>query len=199
MSTPSRLFAFLCLATGLLVGSVSAQAAPIVTNGDFETRDFTGWTLTGDSSFVGVDSSAPQAGGFAAYFGPSTPGGISQTLTTVAGTSYHVQYWIQTEGDVTDNSTATPNSFQFTWGGIVEDSFTNLPATAYTLHSFDLVALGASTTIAFTFTDGPAFIDFDSVSVAAAALTTVPEPDSLALLALAGTALVLSRRRRNRA
>ena len=56
------------------------------------------------------------------------------------------------------------------------------------------MATAASTTLTFTFQNIPAFWDFDTVSVSAAA--PIPEPGSLALLALACTLIAFVRQRR---
>jgi len=179
-----------CLMAGALAASVAAYAVPnSVSNGGFETGDFTGWTQFGDTSFSGVDTFAPQAGTYGAFFGPSNAGGISQTLATTGGRSYLVEFWLQNEADV--HSTATPNSFTFNWdGGPTEMVLADAPAFGYTHHSFVLPATSATTNLSFAFEHVPAFWDLDSVSA------TVPEPGSLALVALAGSLVALARRRR---
>jgi hypothetical protein len=124
----------------------------------------------------------PQSGSLAAFFG--NPGGIStisQSLSTMAGTIYSISFWLQNEADVTGN--ATPNSFEFDWDGVNQMSLTNAPGFGYTEYIFQLVASGATTNLAFSFSQTPAFWDFDSVIVEAAA---VPEPGSLPLLAIGG-------------
>src|SRR5689334_4677324 len=68
----SRLLAGCLLAGALLLGMAGRANANLVANGDFETGDFTGWAQFGDTSFSGVDGTAPQAGSFAAFFGPLT-------------------------------------------------------------------------------------------------------------------------------
>ncbi len=175
----------------MLLGMASQAGANLLVNGDFETGDFTGWTQFGDMSFSGVDSQAPQAGTFAAFFGPFDNGGISQTIATAPGASYHVDFWLQSEADVTGNS--APNYFEFDWDGVAHMTLTDALATAYTHYSFLLMATAASTTLTFIFQNAPAFWDFDTVSVTAAA---IPEPGSLALLALACTLVAFVRKRR---
>ena len=118
-----------CLAALAMFVSVSAQAN-LVTNGDFETGDFTGWSVFGAGFFTGVDSTFPQSGSFAAFFGEpvQSPSGIFQSLTTVAGQVYNVTFWLMNENDVTE--LPVPNSFAFNWdGGAVEFSLTNVGAT----------------------------------------------------------------------
>ena len=187
-----RLRTSLALGLSLAVAALLASAplrANIVVNGGFETGDFTGWTQFGDTSFSAVDTNAPFAGTYAAYFGPAETGGITQTLATTAGFLYHIHFWLQNEADPTGNS--LPNSFEFNWdGGAAEVTLSDAAPFGYTLYSMDLFATGATTDLSFAFTHIPAFWDLDSVSV------TVPEPGTLALLALAGGMLGFGRRRR---
>jgi hypothetical protein len=169
------------VAGGILAAALSASMAAqanLVTNGGFETGDFTGWTTSIDPAYDGVDSQAPQAGTYAAFFGnPNGTSTISQTLTTVAGTTYTVSFWLMAEADVTGNS--IPNSFSFTWGGAAgAPPIVDSAPFGYTEFQYQLVASSASTTLAFSFSDSPAFWDFDSVDVTA----NVPEPASLALV-----------------
>lgn len=183
------------LARGLFAAAIFVSVAAhaslnIVANGGFETGDFTGWTVSIDPVFDGVDSLQPHSGSFAAYFGnPSGASTISQTLATVAGSVYSIDFWLQAEADVLGAS--APNAFSFNWnGGAAELVLTDSPAFGYTHYSFLLQATAATTQLAFTFANTPAFWDFDDVSVAA------PEPGSAALVALACGLVALTLRRR---
>jgi len=182
---------------GLMLLSVAGQAnaTNLVANGDFETGDFTGWAYSGNGVFDGVDGQSPQAGSFAAYFGtPDGGSGISQTLATVIGGTYQIDFWLATESDVT--GLATPNHFEFDWDGVQQFSLVNAAGGLGYMHlTYILTASTASTVLAFNFGSDPAFWDFDSVSVTESA-TGVPEPGSLALLALAGGLASFARRRR---
>jgi len=179
-----------------LAGALAAMPAGAVgvVNGDFETGDFTGWTLSGDFSNSGVFSGAPsaQSGTYGASFGPvETTGEISQTLATVAGTHYTLDFWLQAELDALGNPDS--NSFVATWGGATVKSLLNSPVFGYTHMTFDVIATGASTVLGFTFRNDPSFWDLDNVSVTAA----VPEPETWALFGLGLAALAVRRRRRS--
>jgi hypothetical protein len=168
--------------------AVTTAHANLVTNGGFETGDFSGWTTAIDGFYDGVDSAAPQAGNFAAFFGNPGISTISQKLATAPNTTYLLTFWLMVEGD--PNGNAAPNSFSFDWNGAPgAPALVNSGPTGYKEFQYFLTANSASTELAFNFSDTPAFIDFDSVSV------TVPEPTSLALVLGALGAALATRRR----
>src|SRR5579863_7709011 len=96
MNKPLRILLALCLLT------VGTAALAQVNNGSFETGDFTGWTVSGDTAFVGVcdvancpGGFAPENGKFAAYFGPvGDTATISQNIATTPGDSYALSFYL---------------------------------------------------------------------------------------------------------
>lgn len=181
----TRLLASSWVAAALF--ATGAAQANLVTNGDFETGDFTGWATTLDPAWDGVDTLAPHDGNFAAFFGGANSS-ITQTLTTTAGSSYKVTFWLMLETDVLGQ--AAPNAFSYSFGGASGTTLTNASAFGYTQFEAIFIAAGDSTDLTFNFSQGPAFWDLDSVSV------TLPEPGSLALLAAAGVGGMAASRRR---
>jgi MYXO-CTERM domain-containing protein len=186
------------------VGLAANLRAATVQNAGFETGDFTGWTTFGDQTFTGVTSSVcpglfavvtctPESGAFAAYFGPTPSGGVSQTITTIVNGTYDLDFWLNTRGDT--GSGGTPNEYTVSWDGNVIVDVVDAPAAPWTHYTINgLVATGTSTQLSFSFTDAPNWFGLDDVGVTDAAAT--PEPASLGLAGAALLALAAVRRRK---
>jgi hypothetical protein len=176
-------------AAALLLAGASAQAADLLTNGGFEAGDLSGWTTTGPLDFVGADPFAAHSGNFGAFFGPETPVTLAQPLSTAAGGSYQVSFWLSLQ------DSAQPNSFSWSWNGVTQTpSFSNATGFGYQEFTALVTAGGPSSTLSFSFTDPQSFWLLDDVSVSA--VTAVPEPATALMTGLGLISLVLSRRRR---
>jgi PEP-CTERM motif-containing protein len=163
----------------LLVGAPTVFASPnLLTNGSFETGDFTGWNQSGLEEVV--------TGGFYVYPGAQDgnfysvwgnvggDGQISQSFSDTAGAHYTFSFWFASVGDV-------PSDFSASWDSTTLLSLSN-PNTGvnYTEYSFAVTGTG-SDTITFTGRDDPAWMALDNISVTPSTGTT-PEPSSLLLL-----------------
>jgi uncharacterized protein DUF642/PEP-CTERM motif-containing protein len=165
-----------------VVGAPMAFAAPnLVTNGSFETSDFTGWTEGGNFEATSVtfggfyDYSGAEDGMWYAVLGPvGSDGTLSQTLTTTPGAHYTFSFWMASVGD-------DPSDFSASWDNntlfSVSDPNTGAVWTQYT---FSTTGTG-SDTITFSFRDDPAWMALDNISVVQSGPAT-PEPSSLLLL-----------------
>jgi hypothetical protein len=163
--------------------SVAAHATNLVTNGSFETGDFTGWTVSGDTALVGVctvstcpGGFAPQDGTYAAYFGPvGDTASISQNIATTPGDLYTLKFFLA------NPQGGTPNYFSVTFGN-TQFTLNNFGA-AFGWQEFDLttMATGTSTPLKFTFRNDPAYWFLDNVSVTQGGQGTTPEPGTLVL------------------
>lgn len=179
------------LAAALATGTSVALAGP-VTNGGFESGDFSGWNLAGDTVHATIDGVAPHGGAYTARFSASTGTALGQLLATVPGASYDVSFWFRTEG-------ASDNAFSFDWdGGAAEYTVSDANPGFATLH-FTLVASSASTPITFLFRHGDGRWSLDDVVVTGpGGGGTVPAPATLVLagLGLLGSGLQRATRAR---
>ena len=106
--------------TVMFACAVTTATAGIVTNGDFETCTFAGWTKSGNPSLLKIISNTVTsnhtflwrsgATGSLAY--------ISQTLDTVAGATYELQFGVF-------NSATSNSIFQADFDGITVYGFSN--------------------------------------------------------------------------
>jgi hypothetical protein len=178
----------------LLIATTRFASANLITNGDFETGDFTGWTVTHASSgsLIFVDHGVGPDTTFGAFFGAfgTDFDSISQTFATTPGASYTLSFFYQI------NNTESPanNYFNVLWngvsigGGLFPQSNVN---PGYGTFTFTEQATGTSTTLEFDGRNLPSFDFLDDVSVQR--VQTVPDAGNSALLlglAMAGLVLI---------
>ena len=185
--------ASLILAGVALAFATPAAAQELVTNGGFETGDFSGFTQTGNPGATYVSSSplVVASGAYGAQFGPiGSIGTITQTLATNAGQNYLISFDLRNLG-------GTPNFYDVLFGGVSLFTATNSAAFGYTNFSTTATALGVSTDLAFNFRHDPTSFALDNVSVTAVN-GAVPEPATWAMMLIGFGAMGVSMRRRRR-
>ena len=150
----------------------------LIQNGGFETGDFTGWTLNGDTVSIVDNGSAtgisPHSGTYFAALGhPKALGYLTQTAPTVPNQAYLLSLWLNspkvsqiyqaTSQGITSN---TPNEFNVTWNGSTLFDQTNIPPiSGWTNLQFIVTASGTSTILQFGERVDPWYLGLDDVSV----------------------------------
>jgi hypothetical protein len=149
--------------------------ANLVTNGGFETGDFTGWDPPGAG--ILIDQVFPADGLYDAAF--SDTGTLSQSIATTPGTGYSLTFSLLDEsGFPLDSFTAAFGSFSVTVSG---DTALPYTSESFLVPGSDIT--GSSTLLSFQGTNLFADWNLDDVSVVS---TAIPEPSSGMLLMAAG-------------
>jgi hypothetical protein len=191
---------------GTVPSICDAVAGNLVNNCGFETGDFTGWSLAGNDVTAGllgnlygvegtdpIVGTLPNSGNSQAYFSDivSNATTLSQTLATVAGTTYTVSFELaqQLEGPGTVN-----NSVVASFGGATLATLTNVAVQGYTLYTYTATAGSASSLLSLTFGNDIGEFLLDDVTVTAQA----PLPAAGWLLLSALPLVGAMTRRRNR-
>lgn len=187
------------LALTALLASQSAFADQLVTNGGFETGDFTGWNLAGPvttsafaSDYYGVDTLDAATGTYGAYLGSEFSAlQLSQTLTLADSHSYTVSFSLANLGGPL---TGFNNAFSVKLGGVTVFTETNAPANNFTNYSFSFNTTSTFPTsdlLLITSENDASYFSLDNVSVS----TATPEP-ATALLIIPALGLLALRRRK---
>src|ERR1039457_3900723 len=200
----SRRRLFLAQEFACWLGTPALPNAGVINPG-FENGDFTGWTQFGDTSFTGVvlngnlcpDLTAgctPHSGSYAAFFGNPDLGGITQSLATVSGTNYNVDFWLSVDPG---RRGYEGTEYIVSWDSTILADVLDAPMASWQHLSFTTTASGPASVLKFEFKNSPDLFGLDDVNVTA--IDGVPEPVSsilaaTSLIALAGLRRVLRRR-----
>jgi hypothetical protein len=131
-------------------------------NGGFETGNFLGWILAGNTARSSVTSN-PQyvhAGSYGAALGPSgSLGYLFQTVPTVPGHLYLISFWLENPG------LGTPNEFLVGWHGTTVFDQLNIAASGWTNYQVLVAAQGTNTELELGFRNDASLFGLDDVAI----------------------------------
>jgi PEP-CTERM motif len=164
-------------AVGITVWS-SAASANLVTNGGFDTGNFSSWTVNGNG--ISIDSFFAASPCCDAAFGAGSndpnPGTLSQTLLTMPGHAYAIKLSLM------DESGTFTNTFTVNFGNFSQTITGDLAPFAMTKFVLNVAAAdvtNVNTDLVFQGINDNAAWNLDNVAVVSNA---VPEPSSALIL-----------------
>ena len=200
-----RTFKLAAIAAALCLIGPGASAQNLLTNGNFETGNLTGWTFSGGvnvQALMGVSNS--DAAVFTAL-SAATEGDISQTVATYTTGSYTLSFDLKgfeapVSGFGTPGAPIKTSEFIALVGATQELDLVNSVNFGFNHYTFAFSAPTTSTKIEFKGWWNGGVYRLDNVSLtytAPPAPVSTPEPGSVALLAgMVSMGGVMARRRR---
>ena len=160
----------------ILAAVPSANAVELVQNGGFESH-LSGWSSSNCGCTV-TSGSVAHSGNLGVLFGgvgSNFP--LDQTLSTVAGQSYDISYWV-------NFLTGPPNAVTVSFGGVLLTAVENVTAGAgWIQYTVIGTATSNSTVLEFGLRQDSTFSGLDDVSVTSLT-AAVPEPSTWAMMVL---------------
>jgi Pro-kumamolisin, activation domain/Viral BACON domain len=136
---------------------------PVILNGGFELGNFTDWIESGNTASTSVtsgSSSYTHSGKYGARLGPpSSPGYLTQNMTTIPGQTYLVSLWLR------NASGQTPNLFSVQWDGDTIFSQSDITWKSWTNLQFTVTAESSTSVLQIGFQDDPDYLGLDDVNV----------------------------------
>lgn len=184
---PSLLRAAVAAVLGVVATSAHA-GINYITNGGFESGDFTGWATTLASSGSDLSVSSPgYTGEFSAAFAADATeyDSISQLITVIPGQRYALSYWIQNLGQDGDSLQVFVEG-----AALLTETPVSAPLDEWQMRSFEFQATIPSAQVRFSGYDDKAHFLIDDITV-----IILPTPGATALLSLGIICVVIVRRR----
>ena len=183
----------LCIIAAWLRFTSSAHAVNLVSNGGFETGDFTGWTLQGtQSTLFNVADVLSHSGTYSMFCAEleADDDQIQQIVPTTIGQQYSLDFWLLNSTD--GNLGLGDDGLKVIWEGntVFDLKPVDAPLGVWTPYSLPLTATGNGSDLHIGGFDVPFAIYLDDIS-----LTAVPEPGSVALATLSAIGFFAWRRR----
>ncbi len=153
MTTRKHVFyGILALVSLLGLGITQSARANLITNGGFETGDFSGWTVSAtDNDMVVVGSVPlipPHSGNFQALAGVGI-NSITQNVATTPGSFYVIRFWLAAK-----IFAQVDGAFSVSWGALSVTSGLTPPGIhPYTEFMFTVPALSPTTALQFQFSN----------------------------------------------
>jgi hypothetical protein len=196
-----RTFSCLLVCAVLVLATSFARAdyPNLLTNGGFETGNFSGWNVGGNPGYSLVAGFTfgdyhPNSGTYYAMLGSyGAESYLSQTVATTPNSSYRLSFSLSSDGALQNDFTAIEN-------GVIIFDDVNIPDTnGYQVFNGYFIASSYLTTIQLGSRDDPSYLLLDDVSlIDPPSISSTPLPGSLwlglGLMAAMGVTALLRRR-----